>query len=198
MADISNTLAAKSNQLNAVDLPRPRVFRVLAVKVGGTTEQPIDVQIDGWPHPWKPCKSMRRVLAAAWGTESDQWLGKAVELYCDPDVLWAGERAGGIRISALSDISAGGLEVVLRASSKKSAPVRFKRLDTTDPLLAVAAERGEDLAATEAAIAAARGGRPCPTDHAGREKAAAWARTEKGRAALAAVTTGADAQQHGD
>jgi len=197
MADISNTLAAKSNQLNAVDLPRPRVFRVMAVKIGGTTEQPIDVQIDGWPHPWKPCKSMRRVLAAAWGTESDQWLGKAVELYCDPDVLWAGERAGGIRISALSDIPAGGIEVVLRASSKKSAPLRFKRLDTTDPLLAVAAERGEDIAATEAAITAASS-RPCPADHAGRVKAAAWARSERGRTALAAVTTGADAAQHGD
>jgi hypothetical protein len=196
--DVSSTLAAKSNQLNAVDLPRPRIFRVLAVKVGGTTEQPIDVQIDGWPHPWKPCKSMRRVLAAAWGTESNEWLGKTVELYCDPDVLWAGERAGGIRISALSDIPAGGIEVVLRASSKKSAPVRFKRLDTTDPLLAVAAERGEDIAATEAAIAAASN-RPCPTDHAGRVKAAAWARSEKGRAALAAATsTTADAPQHGD
>jgi len=195
--DVSDTLAAKSNQLNAADLTRPRVFSVLAVKAGGSSDQPIDVQIEGWPHPWKPCKSMRRVLAAAWGTQSDKWLGKAVELYCDPDVLWAGERTGGIRISALSDIPTDGIEVVLRASRKNGAPVRFRRLDIVDPLIALAAERNEDVATTEAAIAAASG-RPCPIGHVGREKAAAWARSEKGRAALAAATTGADAQQHGD
>lgn len=197
MADISNTLAAKSNQLNAVDLPRPRVFRIVAVTVTGA-EQPVDVQLDGWPHPWRPCKSMRRVLSAAWGTESDQWLGKAVELYCDPDVLWAGERAGGIRIAALSGIPAGGIEVVLRASSKKSAPVRFRRLDVADPLLALATERGEDLASLEAAIAEALK-KPVPSDRQWRQKLADWARSDKGQKMLPpAATATADAPQHGD
>jgi hypothetical protein len=197
MADISNTLAAKSNQLNAVDLPRPRVFCILGVSVNNTADQPVDVRLDGWPHPWKPCKTVRRILAAAWGTESSEWLGRSVELYCDPDVLWAGERAGGIRVAALSDIPTGGIEVVSRTSRKNSSAARFRRLETVDPLIAVAAERSEDVAVTEAAIAVATK-KPCPTEHHRRALAAAWARSEKGRAALAAANPGADTQQHGD
>ena len=191
--DISGTLAAKSAQLNAADLPRPRIFRILAVTDGPSHEQPVDVRLDGWPTPWRPCKSMRRVLAAAWGAESGVWVGRSVELYCDAEVLWAGERAGGIRIAALSDIPPAGIEVVLRASKTKAAPRLFRRLDVADPLEILAAERGEDLATTEAAIAAASG-RPCPADHQNRQRAAVWARSDRGRDALRAAAQ----PQHGD
>ena len=52
-----------------------------------------------------PCKSMRRVLIAAWGDKGADWVGKVMELYGDPSVKWAGEAVGGLRISALSDIA---------------------------------------------------------------------------------------------
>lgn len=37
-------------------------------------------------------------LATAYGDESDGWRGKPVELYIDPNVMYAGRRTGGIRV----------------------------------------------------------------------------------------------------
>ena len=35
-------------------------------------------------------KGMGRFIAAIWGNESDEWVGKALTLYRDPDVKYAG------------------------------------------------------------------------------------------------------------
>ncbi len=128
--------------------------------------------------PWLASKNQGECLASVFGDSLAALAGKLVYLICDPAVPNpGGGKPGGIRITgaAMPDPTATG----------------------PDPLLAVAAERGEALPALEASIAAAIK-RPIPTDHAGREKAAAWARSEKGRAALAAANPGADAPQHGD
>ncbi len=37
-------------------------------------------------------------IERAYGDESEAWGGKKIELYCDPDVMFAGERVGGIRV----------------------------------------------------------------------------------------------------
>ena len=39
-------------------------------------------------------------LAKACGNETDEWVGKHVELYVDPDVEFAGNIVGGLRIRA--------------------------------------------------------------------------------------------------
>ena len=45
------------------------------------------------------------MLAHLWGTETDAWIGRSLELYRDGSVLWAGAAVGGIRISAASHIT---------------------------------------------------------------------------------------------
>ena len=47
---------------------------------------------------------MRRVLAAAWGTDASQWAGRRLTIYCDPEVRYAGKAVGGLRVSHVSHI----------------------------------------------------------------------------------------------
>jgi hypothetical protein len=104
--DISETLAPKSDQLDAVDLlgKPPRVFTITKV-TRGNAEQPVDIHLAEFPRVWRPGKSMRRVLAACWGADAEKWTGRRVELFCDEAVMFGGELVGGTRISRLSHIS---------------------------------------------------------------------------------------------
>lgn len=126
MPDISHTIIAKSDQLNAGDLAQPIVVEVRSVRVT-RDEQPVVVEIDGDHRPWKPCKGMRRLLAKCWGTNTDTWTGHRVELYNDPNVTWAGERVGGIRVSAISGIDSP-MRYVMRTSKKGTTSYDVKPL----------------------------------------------------------------------
>ena len=103
--DISGTLAPNSDQLDAVDLlgGPPRIFTVEGVSKGAP-DQPVNVHLAEFPRPWRPGKSMRRVLAACWGTDASQWTGHRIELFCDESVTFGSEKVGGVRISRLSHI----------------------------------------------------------------------------------------------
>ena len=147
MPDISHTIIAKSDQLNAGDLAQPIVVEVRAVRVTGD-EQPVVVEIGDGHQPWKPCKGMRRLLAKCWGTNTDTWTGHRVELYTDPNVTWAGERVGGIRVSAISGISSP-MRYVMRTSKKGTTSYDVKPLqrgtspaEAREKFLAYAAGKG--------------------------------------------------------
>jgi hypothetical protein len=102
--DISDTLAPKSDQLDAVDLlGGPQTFTISDVSKGNA-EQPVNVHLAEFPRVWRPGKSMRRVLAACWGTDASQWIGRRVTLYCDEAVTFGNDVTGGTRISHLSHI----------------------------------------------------------------------------------------------
>lgn len=106
MPDISETLAPNSNQLDNIDLRGgpPRIFTVTKVDVRLGADQPVSVHLAEFDRPWKPGKNMRRVLAHCWGKESDNWVGKQVELFADEKVKFGNDTPGGTRISRLSDI----------------------------------------------------------------------------------------------
>jgi hypothetical protein len=103
--DISDTLAPNSDQLDAVDLlgSPPRIFTITEVS-RGSAEQPVQIRLAEFPRWWRPSKGMRRVLANCWGKQASEWVGRRIELYCDPDVMFGKEKVGGIRISRLSHI----------------------------------------------------------------------------------------------
>lgn len=103
--DVSETILAKSDQVNAIDLAEPVVVTVVDVK-RGPADQPVHIITDkyGPERPFKPSLTVRRDLVKAWGKEASGWVGKSMELYNEPTVLWAGKPVGGIRISALSHI----------------------------------------------------------------------------------------------
>jgi hypothetical protein len=106
MADISETLAPKSDQLDNIDLrgKGPCIFTVTKVDVRPGTDQPVSVHLAEFDRPWKPGKNMRRVLAHCWTRESDNWVGKRVELYADETVKFGNDTPGGTRISRLSGV----------------------------------------------------------------------------------------------
>ena len=117
MVDMTSTIKAKSDQLNAGDLiGGPVVVKVTRVDVRGG-DQPVSIHTDGDLQPFKPCLSMRRVLAKLWGGETDSWVGKSMVLFNDPTVIWAGKPEGGIRISHLEGISKKE-EVTVRSSKR--------------------------------------------------------------------------------
>lgn len=132
MTDLSSAIVPKSDQLNADDLlTGPRTIRVTKVtKRAG--EQPISVHYEGDDgKPWKPCKSMCRVLVALWGANGDEYTGRSLTLYCDPGVKWAGMEVGGIRISHMSHIETD-VVLPLTVTKGKREPYRVKALKVAD------------------------------------------------------------------
>ena len=68
-------------------------------------DQPVAIHFAGDEgKPYKPCKSMRRVLVRAWGADGAQYVGKSMTLFLDEQVRFGGAAVGGIRISHLSHI----------------------------------------------------------------------------------------------
>jgi hypothetical protein len=135
MADVRGTLEAKSDQLNATDIMGiDLVIRIRAVQVGAGKDQPVAVYFDGDNNrPWKPSKGMRRVLAAGWGWESDNWIGKSVKLHFDASVKYAGKEVGGIRVKAMSDIDQRGIVIVEAINRQQRIPLHIAFLDTSLP-----------------------------------------------------------------
>lgn len=118
--DLSETIAPTSDQLDAVDLlTGPRTFTVRAVD-RGNAEQPVNIHLTEFPRPWRPGKSMRRVLVACWGPDASTYVGRRVTLFLDPDVTFGKDRTGGTRISHLSHIDKP-TKVPLLVSRGKSA-----------------------------------------------------------------------------
>jgi len=117
--EVRASIVPKSDQLNADDLlTGPLTVTITAVK-RGNREQPIIVEIEG-QRPYKPCKSMRRVLIAAFSDDPQQWVGKQATLFCDPSVTWAGVKVGGIRISHLSGLQKSKTFLLTHARGKRA------------------------------------------------------------------------------
>jgi hypothetical protein len=136
MNDMTPTIIAKSDQLNSDDLTGGAItVKIRDARVSESGEQRVSIFYDGDNgKPFKPCKSMCRVLVTAWGDDSRKYIGKLMTLFRDPDVTWAGMKVGGIRISHMSDIGSGDktLPLTVTRGSKKAYTV--KPLVTAVPL----------------------------------------------------------------
>jgi hypothetical protein len=107
MVDMSAFIAPKSDQLNADDLiGGPRTIQVSRVSANeGSAEQPVNLYFDGdGGKPYRPCKSMRRVMVHVWGKDANAYPGRSMTIYRDPGVQFGGMQVGGIRISHMSGI----------------------------------------------------------------------------------------------
>jgi len=126
--DITESTAPKSDQQNYDDyVGGPKTVTVTEVK-RGSAEQPVEVHLAEFPgRPFKPSKSMRRVLLACWGPDSAAYPGRKMTLYGDPEVKFGGQTVGGIRIGALSDIN-GPQTIALTVTRGKRAPFTVQPL----------------------------------------------------------------------
>ncbi len=178
MTDLTKTIEPKSDQLNADDLlTGPRTVTITDVR-GSDGDQPVSVHFEGDNgKPYKPCKSMRRVMVRVWGTDGKAFAGKSMTLYCDPKVKWGGIEVGGIRISHVSGIERP-VEMMLTASKAKRHPY------TVEPLVVVVPLR-ESPGAIEAAMEIAKGAAA-----GGTEAFKTWWNSEEGKGMRAMVKPG--------
>ena len=140
--NLAATIAPKSDQTNTDDLiAGPRPIRITAVDSGESAEQPVSIKYDGDNgRPYKPGKSMRRVLVAMWGGDGSAYVGRRLTLYCDKTITFGPDTTGGIRISHASDIEAP-LEIALTVKRGKRKMFRVEPLPaekrmTLDELMA--------------------------------------------------------------
>lgn len=126
--DITETIAPRSDQLNAEDfILGPRTFTVEKV-TAGTPEQPVEIHMAGFPgRPFKPSKTVRRILVSAWGPEASNYIGRRMTLYRDPEITFGKDKVGGIRVSHLSDIDKR-IQIALTVTRGRRSPF------TVDPL----------------------------------------------------------------
>lgn len=124
MSDMTAVIAPKSDQLNADDLIAGDItITITGVKIAPGQEQPVSVEFAGSPKVYRPCKSMSRVMVAAWGPDAKAYVGKSLTLYRDPKVKWGGMEVGGIRIRAMSHIERD-MTMMLSESKANRKPFR--------------------------------------------------------------------------
>lgn len=130
MNDMRAVIVPKSDQINADNLlGGPMTITITKVTIRPGTEQPVSIHFDGDDgKPWKPCKSMARVLVQLWGPDANEYIGRSVTLYNDPKVLWGGMAVGGIRISHMSHIEAAAT-MALTATKGSKKPFTVKPLE---------------------------------------------------------------------
>lgn len=152
--DIAKTIEPKSDQQNYDDYANgPKTVTITEVKAG-PPEQPVHLHLAEFPgRPYKPGKSMRRVLAHAWGTDGAVYVGRRMKLYGDPSIRFGGQAVGGIRIAALSHIDKP-ITVPLTVTRGKREPFTVQPLETgPDPVTAALDDitKAESLPALKAA-----------------------------------------------
>ena len=161
--DIDRTLAPKSEQLDAIELAEPRTITITKL-TEGSEDQPINVYFEGdGGRPWRPSKTVRRILRECWGKRGSDWVGKSCTIYNDKSVKFGGLEIGGVRVSHASHIN-NPITMLLPVTRGKFAKYHIQPLvvrsmpaaaftdvlarmaaaETEDALLKIAKEIGED------------------------------------------------------
>lgn len=154
MIDLRKTVIPKSDQLNADDLiGQTRTIKVTKVSLLTEADQPIAIGYeDDGGKPYKPCKSMRRVMVNIWGPDGNAYVGRSMTIYRDDKVMFGGVNMGGIRISHMSNID-GPVTMALTVTRANRKPFTVQPLAVQTPPLtpaqiAVALRAQGDDAAT--------------------------------------------------
>jgi hypothetical protein len=150
VSNLNDTIIPKSNQLTSDDLLGKSITITVTGVHRGDGEQPIAINYQNDAgRPYKPCKSMRKVLIFAWGDDGREWVGRSMTLYTDPEVKFGGVKVGGIRISQLSHIDRD-IEVSLATTKGKKGVFNIKKMAAPKP----APVKSEPTALTDAQLAA--------------------------------------------
>jgi len=141
--DLTETIAPKSDQLNADDLIAHPVTVTIAEVRKGSAEQPVEVHLVEYPgRPYKPSKTMRRVMVSAWGLDASTYTGRRLTLFRNPEITFGGQTVGGIEISHLSHIDKR-LTLALTSTRGKKSPHVIEPLPDAPP-----APTADDIATT--------------------------------------------------
>lgn len=136
MNDMSATIVAKSDQINAVDLiGAERTFTIRDVRIKEGDDQPVSIFFEGESKAFRPCKGVRRLLVHVWGLDASKYVGHSLTLFNDPKVTWAGKEEGGIRVSRMTGL-AKKITFVMRISRAATRPYEIEPLAIEAPAAA--------------------------------------------------------------
>ena len=138
MSDMNHSVAPKTDQVSYDHFISGKSITIKITGVDFTAgEQPVALKFENSNGKvFRPCKSMRRVLIAAWGDKASNYVGRSMTLYGDPTVRYGALEVGGVRISHLSHIDKE-LKVILTATKGNKKPYTVKPLVTTEQPAAV-------------------------------------------------------------
>jgi len=103
--DLTQSIEPRSDQVNADDLiGGPQTYTIREVRQGAA-EQPFDFMLVETDRAYRPSKTMRRLIVAAWGSEASAYTGRRLTLYREPSIRFGKDIVGGIRISHMSHIA---------------------------------------------------------------------------------------------
>ena len=125
MADVTQATQARSDQTNADDLiAGPLTVTITGEDFDASREQPLWLYLDNdQERPWKPCKTVIRLLVCLYGKESTDYIGKRLTIYRDSEVTYGGSKLGGIRISHASGIAETRRYMLAKTRGKKQEHV---------------------------------------------------------------------------
>ena len=128
--DLSSSAEAKVDRLTADDLiGGPRTIKITAVAGGmedGKKQAILNFEGDEGK-PFKPCKTMVRLMIAVWGKYASEYVGRSMTVYRDPDVTFGGLATGGVRISHLSHMDSDA-QVIVAVKKGKKGIIKVKPL----------------------------------------------------------------------
>jgi hypothetical protein len=138
-----DTIVPKSDQLNADDLiAGPRTIKITKALLTGE-EQPVALRFEGDDNkPYKPGKSMRRVLVHIWGPDAGLYAGRSMTIYRDDKVVFGGVAVGGVRISHMSHMDRE-ITIALTATRANRRPFTVKPLRTEQAPRQTQQDRGQ-------------------------------------------------------
>ena len=107
--NLGDYLDPNADQLSADHLlGGPRVVTIKSVKVyrDSRGKSRVELGLEGFDVPYRPCLTMGRVLDKIWGgaDASTRYIGRKMLLFNDTSVTFGDQRTGGVRIKALSHI----------------------------------------------------------------------------------------------
>tara|TARA_R110000744_G_scaffold380568_1_gene503237 strand:+ start:18992 stop:19552 length:561 start_codon:yes stop_codon:yes gene_type:complete len=127
------TITPKSDQLNADDLVNTEItINITNVSIVGG-DQPVSINYhNDNGRPYKPNKTMRKVMVALWGDDETQYAGRSMTLFTEPSVTWAGKAVGGLEIKAMSHIDKDAT-LSLTATRGKKRTIKIAKLEAAQP-----------------------------------------------------------------
>lgn len=130
-----DAIAPRSDQMNGMDLlSGERIMTITEVKVFDSPDQPVHIWFAEFPRerPFKPSKTVSRILVAAWGDDETAYVGRRLHLFRDPEIVFGRDKVGGIRLKAMSHIPKR-FAVTLATSKGKVAPYVIEVLPDDAP-----------------------------------------------------------------
>jgi len=152
---MNRSTAHPSNYLSKQDVMPPLVLTIAGVQMealqgdDGRKSKPVMSFREEGVKPMIVNKTNWMVLEAVYGDESDDWIGKSVEVYHDPEVMMMGNRIGGTRVR----IPAGTPGAPAPAAAPATDAPKPERLEWEDAK-SMAVEVGMDEAALKDALKA--------------------------------------------